>query len=476
MKRTVSILIVLVMLVTLIPVYVFAESGETAYDVILAGMLSLDETINIKNFKIDDAELEAIMQDILKNEPMVFYWDGYYSWSYTFSGKVTKVYFEYTDTAEQINEKKQFVEQELSAIIASVPEGLDNYETAVYLHDYICVNFKYDLDYEIRDIYSVLKYGEAVCMGYAYLYDELLARVGIESRAVISPQTSLNHMWNEILLEGVWYHVDATWDDPIPDGFGRSLHTNIFMSDDMLRSTHDDCAMECDYSCSDERFNNMQWCTSENPFGFIDGEVYALESEKIYKYDLQSGSAEEIYSIDIDMWRASDGKYIGYCMGFGEYNDLLYYNTSEEILSYDIKTGEVRSVLTVGADEGMIIGMYINGNTVHYFTSTTGYDDDGIARTFELSDTADEPSETPSEGETPEETPSVTLPTGDVNGDGELDQYDVIMLKRVYFQAIIITEELNLRSDVNHNGEVDVYDYLLVKRAYFGTYTFEDAT
>ena len=52
MKRTVSMLIVLVMLVTLIPISTFAEGGETAYDVIVAGMLSLESEVNIKSFTV----------------------------------------------------------------------------------------------------------------------------------------------------------------------------------------------------------------------------------------------------------------------------------------------------------------------------------------------------------------------------------------------------------------------------------------
>ncbi len=477
MKRTVSMLIVLVILVTLIPISTFAEGGETAYDVIVAGMLSLESEVNIKSFNLTEDELGTMMQHIYENEPLLFYWDGYYSWSYSYSGKVTTVYFEYPYSNEEILSQKQFVEQKLAAIIASIPEGLDEYETAVYLHDYICVNFKYDTDYEIRDIYTMLKNGEAVCMGYAYLYGELLKRIGIESRTVISPQTSLNHMWNEILLDDVWYHVDATWDDPIPDGLGRTLHSNLFLSDDMLVATHKqedvECVFEAEYSCTDERFKGMQWCLSKSSFGFINGEVYGVNSNRIYKFDLQSGEAEEMYLVDTEMWRFSDGYYYGYFIGLGEYNDLLYFNTQTEIKSFNVKTKEVRSVYTIGADEGMITGMYINGKTVNYFTSTTGFDKDGTAKSFDLPDTVEEPDDTPTD--TPDVTPPEddTLPTGDIDGDKDLDQYDVILVKRVYFHAIVMTDTLTTRSDVNHNGEVDVYDYLLVKRAYFNTYTFE---
>ncbi|MEI0738920.1 hypothetical protein VQ056_23700 [Paenibacillus sp. JTLBN-2024] len=45
------------------------------------------------------------------------------------------------------------------------------------------------------------------------------------------------HAWNLVLLDGKWYHLDTTWDDPAPDrkgeiGFGYYLRTDAQMKKD----------------------------------------------------------------------------------------------------------------------------------------------------------------------------------------------------------------------------------------------------
>ena len=60
---------------------------------------------------------------------------------------------------------------------------------------------------------------------------------------------------------------------------------------------------------------------------------------------------------------------------------------------------------------------------------------------------------------------------GDVNSDGNIDQYDYILIKRHYFSTRILTDDESKRADVNSDSAINQYDYILVKRHYFGTYT-----
>ena len=60
---------------------------------------------------------------------------------------------------------------------------------------------------------------------------------------------------------------------------------------------------------------------------------------------------------------------------------------------------------------------------------------------------------------------------GDVNGNGEIDSMDYVLLKRAYFG----TYGLNDISvgDINGNGKIDSMDYVYLRRAYFGTYIIQ---
>lgn len=64
---------------------------------------------------------------------------------------------------------------------------------------------------------------------------------------------------------------------------------------------------------------------------------------------------------------------------------------------------------------------------------------------------------------------------GDVNADGEINQYDYILVKRHYFKTRVLTEDEMARADVNNDNTVNQYDYILISRHYFGTYVINGA-
>ena len=90
------------------------------------------------------------------------------------------------------------------------------------IHDYIIDNTEYDkLKYENKNdttyksntAYGVLVEGYGTCNGYA----DAMA-IFLNEMNVINYKISNNeHIWNLVYLDGEWYHLDLTWDDPISD-------------------------------------------------------------------------------------------------------------------------------------------------------------------------------------------------------------------------------------------------------------------
>ncbi len=66
---------------------------------------------------------------------------------------------------------------------------------------------------------------------------------------------------------------------------------------------------------------------------------------------------------------------------------------------------------------------------------------------------------------------SVSNIMGDVDGNGNIDQFDYLYVKRAYFKTYTLSEDEAYRADVNYDDVVDQYDYLIIKRIYFDTYT-----
>lgn len=92
---------------------------------------------------------------------------------------------------------------------------------ALKLHDFVVETCEYDAEAMknndnsplARTAYSVLVRHKAVCEGYTMAYRYLLNAVGIQSEEIISEE--MNHCWNYVQLNGKWYHVDVTYDDPV---------------------------------------------------------------------------------------------------------------------------------------------------------------------------------------------------------------------------------------------------------------------
>ena len=62
---------------------------------------------------------------------------------------------------------------------------------------------------------------KAVCDGYAYAFQYLLSKAGIQSAVIVGkadfggedPLDEVYHAWNIVKLDGQWYETDCCWDD-----------------------------------------------------------------------------------------------------------------------------------------------------------------------------------------------------------------------------------------------------------------------
>ena len=104
----------------------------------------------------------------------------------------------------------------------------NDYENIKMLHDYLVDNIEYDTTISrnnIYDVYGALVNRVSVCEGYARSFKYILDEMGIPCVLVIGTGTNSQgeterHAWNYVELEGNWYAVDCTWDDPIIIGGG----------------------------------------------------------------------------------------------------------------------------------------------------------------------------------------------------------------------------------------------------------------
>ncbi|MBR0462926.1 MAG: hypothetical protein IJJ23_00875 [Clostridia bacterium] len=110
----------------------------------------------------------------------------------------------------------------------------DDWHTALNLHDYLTTHAYYDLDMEYYGPDIMLR-GYGVCEGYTRAYMMLCEMAGIEAKKLESD--IMNHTWNIIRIDGTWYQVDVTWDDPsggTDAESGAEGHYYFCMSDQLM--------------------------------------------------------------------------------------------------------------------------------------------------------------------------------------------------------------------------------------------------
>lgn len=134
-----------------------------------------------------------------------------------------------------ISSKKVYNEVEIEAlnnyidefIEKNIKDNMSTYDKIKTFHDYIINNYSYDENksYKSYSAYTLITKGKAICGGYSDLIAIYLNRLGVKNYKI----SSATHIWNFVNVDDVWYHLDATWDDPVAsDGKPHLLH-NFFL-------------------------------------------------------------------------------------------------------------------------------------------------------------------------------------------------------------------------------------------------------
>ena len=142
-----------------------------------------------------------------------------------------------------INIVKSYKDEEIKKINEKIDElypklvndNNTNIQNIRNIHDYIINNTIYDSDrsdkqivkYKSEIAYGPLFEGYAICGGYTDLMELFLERLNIRSYKI----SSEDHIWNAVNLDGKWYHLDLTWDDPVASDGNNYLEHSYFLID-----------------------------------------------------------------------------------------------------------------------------------------------------------------------------------------------------------------------------------------------------
>jgi len=143
---------------------------------------------------------------------------------------ILKFTVEYATTIKQ--------EKKLSAQIKSILKKLElddatDYNKVKTIHDYIINIVNYDETYSKFSAYNALINKTAVCQGYSLLAYRMFNDAGIPCRVIEGLGNGGDHAWNIVKVDGKWYNIDLTWDDPLTPDRTPMLSYDYFLKNDI---------------------------------------------------------------------------------------------------------------------------------------------------------------------------------------------------------------------------------------------------
>ena len=275
-SATVLLLTVALLLFGKGPLLVSAAAPATADPVatLVAGLTACRESIDLRNASLPVGELGQLYQEVLLTHPELFHVAPRLSCGYAetvINGiptrTVTDLYPVYTLTGQELTYARSLYLSAVTSILSDMEAafgGLPRTEadTVLYLHDTLAHRYDYDVRPEVQanaDAYTFFRDGVGICQAYALAFLSLARGAGLEAHIVVSE--AMDHAWNHVRVEGAWYHVDVTRDDPIPaeGGSPTVTHTRLLRSDAGMTATgYYGFTCSEDHVCNDTHFETEE--------------------------------------------------------------------------------------------------------------------------------------------------------------------------------------------------------------------------
>lgn len=279
---------------------------DQAYEAIFEAILAVEDSVDLRDYNMTQSDAIALYYDVYGKNPELFYLK--YITLRLSGGKAAYMDFYYDE--EKLADKVELDEKLELILSETVRPGMTELELALAFHDYLVDNCEYWWDIyniplepsnPIGSAYGALVNGVAVCQGYAMAYRMLLNSVGIESD--IATSDDMNHAWNLVCIDDEWYHVDVTWDDPVPNRPGWGRYDFFLISDDTIKDAeHEHYGWdESKVSCSSKRFESgCLFNGAKDLLHYYDGRYYGIRNGALYSGELE-GEAELVCELPYEI-------------------------------------------------------------------------------------------------------------------------------------------------------------------------------
>ena len=333
---------------------------------IVEGIKAWQTSIDVSELGLtrDDINNGAVRSIINSHPEFISLSGGYTYW--TSGSSITKIAFTYLTNAKEEQQELDAALQEVKSKIDT--SGMSDEEIVLAYHEYLTSTVAYAYEDYFNgtiaanhgyDMYGALVKHSCVCQGYAETMFYLLREAGLS--CAIASSENINHAWNIVKIHGKWYHIDATWDDPVWDMPGRSYHDYFLVSFDtmnkntLINHTKDRTDMVVSAQWGDTYTTAVDttyesgkfWNGIEKAIFYKDGYWYSISegssktSFNINKYQYSTNINKVLYSGTAKWTTPSGGYYPGVYSSIYLRGDNLYFTTPDSLNKIDITSTNV---------------------------------------------------------------------------------------------------------------------------------------
>lgn len=221
----------------------------------------IDLTPCLDGYRVEENRIDELISRVVKafeheymQDPFVFYLNGAMQVGYELqsgwgSRHLTSMtlklqrYERYANTdITEFEQIKADMITEAQTIVDLAGNDRAEWEKLLIAHDELVRRISYDttLDQSNNQTASALLDDYSLCKGYAQSFKLICDLMSIECEVISGQADGIEHAWNIVNLDGKYYHIDVTHDDPVPDrgASGSVDHRHFLRSDEMMSATH----------------------------------------------------------------------------------------------------------------------------------------------------------------------------------------------------------------------------------------------
>lgn len=136
---------------------------------------------------------------------------AYYPYKKTYIGKVI---YKYDYTKEVIDSMSAEMNAKVNEIVSAASSESSTFNKIKVVHDKLILGASYLKTSYDQLPYAVLVQNEGVCASYAKSFLLICKKLDIPCMYVCGKAGGQSHAWNIVMIDGEWYEIDVTWDEP----------------------------------------------------------------------------------------------------------------------------------------------------------------------------------------------------------------------------------------------------------------------